>query len=124
MKGMNPKFYQHKINLKKDVVPVVQQRYRMNPNFAIQVKEELDKLCKVGFIYPIHQVTWLSPIVVVPKKNGKIKIYVDYKKLNAAIESNPFPLPFYDTILDSMAGHKIYTFIDGFSGYNQILMAP
>ena len=61
---------------------------------------------------------------MVPKKNGKIKICVDYRKLNAATESNPFPLPFCDTILDLVTGHEIYTFLDGFSGYNQILMAP
>ena len=118
MKGVNPKFCQHIINIKKDVVLVVQRRYRMNPNFAKQLKEELHKLFKVGFIYPIHQVTWLSPIVVVPKKNGKTKICVDYGKLNEATEAHPFPFPFCDTILDSVASHEIYTFLDGFSGYN------
>ena len=124
MKGVDPRFCQHKINLKKDVVPVVQRRYRMNPNFAKQVKEEIDKLLKVGFIYPVHQVTWLSPIVIVPKKNGKIRVYVDYRKLNAATLTDPFPLPFCDTLLDAVAGHEIYSFLDGFSGYNQVLMAP
>ena len=48
--GIDPKFYQHKINLKQDAVPVRQQRYRMNPNYAQRVKEELDRLLKVEFI--------------------------------------------------------------------------
>jgi len=64
-------------------------------------------------------VTWLSPIVVVPKKNGKIKVCVDYKKLNATTIIDPFPLPFYDTLLDGVLGHEIYSFLNGFSGgYN------
>lgn len=92
-KGVDPQFCMHRINLKKDV-PVIFQRYRMNPNYAKHVKEELDKLLKVGFIYPLEAVTWLSPIVIVPKKNGKLRICVDYKKLNAATETDPFPLPF------------------------------
>ena len=62
--------------------------------------------------------------MVVPKKNGKIKVCVDYRKLNAATITDPFPLPFYDTLLDAVAGHEIYSFLDGFSGYDQVLMAP
>ena len=62
-------FYQHKNRLQDDVVPVRQQRYRMNPNYATHVKEQIDKLVKIGFIRLVKQATWLSPIVVVPKKN-------------------------------------------------------
>lgn len=96
----------------------------MNPNYAKAVKEELDKLLRVGFIYPVEKVSWLSPIVVVPKKNGKLRICVDYRKLNAVTETDPFPLPFQDTLLDAVAGHQMYSFLDGLSGYNQILMSP
>ena len=123
LKGMDPAVYKHKINLQEDAVPVIQQRYRMNPNYAKQVKEELDKLLNVGFIVPIDQAEWLSPIVVVPKKSGKIRVCVDYRKLNAATITDPFPLPFVDSILDDVAGHEMYSFLDGFSGYNQIRMA-
>ena len=48
---------------------------------------------------------------------------MDYKKLNAATISDPFPLPFTDALLDVVAGHEMYSFLDGFSGYNQVLMA-
>ena len=48
----------------------------MNPNYAAKVKEEIDKLLRVGFIQPVRQATWLSPIVVVPKKNDKIQVCV------------------------------------------------
>lgn len=79
---------------------------------------------KVGFIYPLEAVTWLSRIVIITKKNGKLRICVDYRKLNATTKTDPFPLPFQDTLLDAIAGHQMYSFLDGFSGYNQILMHP
>ena len=60
----------------------------------------------------------LSPIVVIPKKNGKIRVYVDYRKLNAATVTDGFPLPFTDSVLDTVAGHECYSFLDGFNGYN------
>ena len=124
MKGVDPRFYQHWITLKDDATPIRQHRYRMNPNYAAKVKEEIDKLLKVGFIYPIDKATWLSPIVIVPKKNKKLRVCVDYRKLNAATVFDPFPLPFTNSLLDAVAGHEMYSFLDGFSGYNQVLMAP
>ena len=71
MKGLDPKFYQHQINLATDAKPVQQRRYRMNPNYAARVKEEINKLLKIGFIRLVKKETWFSPIVVFPKKNGK-----------------------------------------------------
>jgi hypothetical protein len=123
MKGLNSEFYHHKINLAKDAIPIQQRRYRLNPNYAAKVKEEIDKLLRVGFIRPIKRATWLSPIVVVPKKNGKLRVCMDYRKLNAATIIDAFPLPFTDGVLDTVAGHEMYSFLDGFSGYNQIRMA-
>jgi len=57
---------------------------------------------------------------VVPKKNGKWRIYVDYRELNKANKKDHFPLPFIDQVLDSLAGKKFFSFLDGFSGYNKI----
>ena len=122
MKGLDPQYYQHQIHLLPDTRPVQQRRYRMNPNYAAKVKEEMDKLLCVGFIRPVKCATWLSPIVVVPKKNGKIRVCVDYRKLNAATVTDGFPLPFTDSVLDTVAGHECYNFLDGFSSYNQIRM--
>ena len=62
--------------------------------------------------------------MVVPKKNGKIRVCVDYRKLNVAIVTDVFPLPFMDRVLDAVFGHEVYSFLDGFSGYNQIRMRP
>ena len=79
MKGLEPQFHQHKINLSPHTIPVKQRWYRLNPNYAAKVKEEIDKLLRVGFIRPVKRKTWLSPIVVVPKKNGKLRVCVDYR---------------------------------------------
>ena len=96
----------------------------MNPKYALKAKEEIDKLLRVGFIRPVKQATWLSLILVVPKKNGKIKVCVDYQKLNVATITDGFPLPFTDGILDVVVGHEMYNFLDEFSVYNQIRMHP
>ena len=73
------------------------------------MKDELDKLLSVGFIIPVDKVEWLSPILVVPKKLGKLQVFVDYRKLNAATILDLFPLPFIDSVLDDVAGHEIYS---------------
>lgn len=125
MKGLDPKFYQHRIYSRRlDAILSQQQRYHMNPHVAKQVKEELDRLLKVGFIAPIENWDWISPMVIVPKKNKKMRICVDYRKLNATTVPNPFLLPYMDSILDEVAGHAMYSFLDGFTGYNQVCMAP
>ena len=124
MKGLDPKFYQHKINLATDAKPLQQRHYHMNPNYVACVKEEIDKLLKAGFIQPVKQATWLSSVMVVPKKNRKIRICINYRKLNAVTITAAFPLPFTDNVLDAVAGHDMYSFLDGFSGYNQVRMHP
>ena len=69
MKGLDPQYYQHQIQLHKDARPIQQRRYQMNhPNYMARVKG-LDKLLSVGFIRPVKRVTWFNPIVDVPKKN-------------------------------------------------------
>ena len=90
------------------------------------VKEELQKLLQVGFIYTIFDSQWVSPLVVVPKKNGKWRICIDYRELDKATLKDHFslpfidhfPLPFIDQVLDSLAGKKFLSFLDVFSGYN------
>jgi len=77
----------------------------------------------VEFIQSIEKVTWLSPIVIVPKKNGKLKIYIDFKKLNVATKKDPYSLPFIDEVLNTVARCETYSFLDGYSRYHQISIA-
>ena len=91
MCGLDPKLYHHQIHLNKDAKPVAQRCNYMNPNYALKVKEEINKLLRVGFIQPMMQATWLSLIVVVTKKNMKIRVCVNYKKLNTTTVTYAFP---------------------------------
>ena len=63
---------------------------------------------------------WVSLMVLVKKKNGKLRVCVDYWKLNACIQRNHLPLPFITLLLEEVGGHARYTFMDGYAGYNQI----
>uniref|UniRef100_A0A2N9FDC7 Reverse transcriptase domain-containing protein n=1 Tax=Fagus sylvatica TaxID=28930 RepID=A0A2N9FDC7_FAGSY len=72
---------------------------------------------------PVHP-RWLSNIVPMKKKNGQIRCCVDFRNLNKACPKDEFPLPNMDLLIDSAAGHAMFSFMDGFSGYNQILMSP
>ena len=84
------------------------------------MKEEIQKLLEARFIYPISDSEWVSPLIIVPKKNGKWRVCVDYRELNKATQKDHFPLPFIDQVLDTLSGKKFFSFLDGFSGYNQI----
>jgi putative transposase len=58
-----------------------------------------------------------------PKKNGKFKVCVDFKKFNATITKDLYPLPFIDEIINTIVRHEVYTFMEGFYGYHQISLA-
>ena len=121
--GIPAEIAEHRIVLEEDARPIWQRQHRLNQKYSLMVKEELDKLLRVGFIYVVSYSEWVSPIVMVPKNNGKIRIYQDYRKLNAVKKKDYFPLPFTDSILDAVAGHESYSFLDGFSSYNQVKIA-
>lgn len=78
----------------------------------------------VGFICPICDSEWVSPLVLIQKKNGTSRICVYYRELSKAIKNDHFPLPFIDEVLYGLAGKKFFSFLDGFSGYNQIQIGP
>ena len=95
-------------------------------NLALRhiVKEDVQKLLDANFIYPISDNQWVSPLVLVPKKDGRWRICIDYRELNKATLKDYFPLPFIDQVLDTLAGKKYFSFLDGFSRYNQIRITP
>jgi hypothetical protein len=78
-----------------NVQPIKQKQHKWNPNCALKVRKDLNKLLDTIFIYLIETTQWLSLLVIVPKKNGKLHICVDYWKLNAQTKKDPFPLPFW-----------------------------
>jgi len=97
-------------------IPLAHQaRYTLNPNYATTVKQYIDKLLTTGFIEFVEEATWLSPIVVIPKKNGKLKICIDFKKLNATTKKDPYPFPFTYEMLNTIARYEAYSYLDGYS---------
>jgi hypothetical protein len=123
LRGIPPHLTQHQIELDTNIPASHQTRYRMNLNYIVIVKQDLDKLLAIGFIVPMEEATWLYPIVVVLKKNGKLQICMDFQKLNVVTKKDPYPLPFMEEVLDMVAGHEVYSFLDGFSSYHQIMIA-
>eukprot|EP00253_Pinus_taeda_P023091 PITA_23091 len=124
MRGIDPKTCIHQIYIEENNRPIRKPQRRMNPNLREIVKEELQNLLNVNFIYPISDSRWVSPLVIVPKKNGKFRVCIDYRELNKATLKDHFPLPFIDQVLDTLERKKYFSFLDGFSGYNKIQVAP
>ena len=114
---------------------------QLNPIMKEVVKKEVLKLLDVGVIYPIVDSKWVSPTQVVPKKSGVTvvanehneliptrvttgwRVCIDYRKLNAGTRKDHFPLPSMNQMLERVAKHEYYYFLDGYSGYNQIEIA-
>ncbi|XP_070018316.1 uncharacterized protein [Nicotiana sylvestris] len=142
IKRISPAYYMHKILLEEGHKPSKEHQRRLNPNMKELVKKEVIKWLDAGIIFPISDSSWVSPVQCVPKKGGMTvvknnnnelistrtvtgwRICMDYRKLNLAIQKNHFPLPFIDQMLDRLAGRSHFCFLDGYSGYNQISIAP
>ena len=142
LKGISPSICMHKILLEETSKPSVEHQRRPNPVMKEVVRKEVLKLMNAGFIYAISDSPWVSPVHVVPKKGGFTvirnekndliptrtvtgwRVCIDYRKLNTATRKDHFPLPFIDQMLDRLAGHPHFCFLDGYSGYNQIAIAP
>jgi len=118
MRGIDPKNCIHHIYIKQSARLVRQPQQRMNPSLKEIFKKEFQKLLNVNFMYLISNSQWVSPLVIIPKKNGKWRVCIDYKELNKATLKHLFPLPFIYQVLDTLAGKKNFSFLDGFSGYN------
>jgi hypothetical protein len=81
-------------------------------------------LLAARFIQSIKEITWLSPVKVVPKKNGKLRICINFKKLNAATKKDPYSLPFTYEVLNTITRYEAYSFLNRYSRYHQISIAP
>jgi hypothetical protein len=90
----------------------------------MEIKVEVEKLLKYGFMYLVPLTEWVSTIISVAKKHGTIHICVDYRDLNKACPEYSYPTPFIDQIIDNCVRSIILSFMDGFSGYNQIDILP
>ena len=72
----------------------------------------------------MHRAEQIANVVPVPKKDGKVRMCVDFRDLNKACPKDDFPLPHIDVLVDNIVGNALMSFMDGSSRYNQIKMAP
>ena len=124
MPGLDPEIVQHQLPLKPECYLIKQRLRRMKPEVLLNIKEEVEKQFNAGFLAVVQYPQWVANVVLVPKKDENIRMCVDYRDLNRASPKDDFPLPHIDTLVDNTATSSLYSFIDGFSGYNQIKMAP
>ncbi|CAN6691797.1 unnamed protein product [Malus baccata var. baccata] len=141
IKGINPATCMHRILLEEGAKPTREAQRRLNPLMMEVVKKEFIKLFDVGIIYHISDSKWVSLIQVVPKRSGVTvvkneaselvptrvqnswRVCTDYRKINSTTRKDHFLVPFIDQMLERLAGHSHYCFLDGYSGYNQIAVA-
>jgi hypothetical protein len=124
MPGIDPSIVVHEIKTHPDAKPVRQKLRPVHPKKFAAIKAEVEKLLRSSFIYPVPLTEWVSNLVSVAKKQGTIHVCVDYRDLNKACPKENYPTPFIDQIIDNCAGSVILSFMDGFSGYNQIEILP
>ncbi|CAN6679406.1 unnamed protein product [Malus baccata var. baccata] len=142
IKGINPTTCMHRILLEEGSKTSREAQRRLNPPMMEVMKKEVIKLLDCGVIYPMSDSKWVSPVQCVPKKSGVTvvanaenelvpqriqtgwRVCIDYRKLNAATRKDHFPLPFIDQMLERLVGYAFYCFLDGYSGYNQIVITP
>jgi hypothetical protein len=142
LKGISPAFCTHHIPMEDQCKPVVYHQRRLPHAMREVVKKEVIKLLDAGIIYTVLHSEWVSPVHCVPKKGGLTvvnneknelipqrtvtgwRMCTDYRKLNEATKKDHFPLPFIDEMLERLASHAYFCFLDGYSGFMQIPIHP
>ena len=121
MSGVPRELVEHALNLDPSARPVRQPLRRFAELKRKAIASELHRLEEAKFIKEIKKSTWVANPVLVPKKNTSVlRMCVDFTALNKYCPKDHFPLPRIDQIIDSTAGYERLSFLDAYSGYNQI----
>ena len=124
LKTFDTQIIQHVIPMKPQSKPFQQKLRKMHPALELAVKKELNKLLTARIIFPVHHTQWVDNLVPVRKKNGDIRLCVDFCNLNRSSEKDNYPVPPMEKILQKVSGAQMLSLLDGFSGYNQVLVSP
>ena len=122
MLGVHPNVMSHKLAIFREARPIAQKKRKMREERRRAVEEEVRKLEGAGFIREIKYTTWLTNVVMVKKTSEKWRMCTDFTDLNKACLKDAYPLPSIDRLVDGALGHNFLSFLDAYSGYNQILM--
>src|SRR4051812_28664968 len=118
MPCLDPKVVMHHLNIKADANPVKQSQRHFRSVIMDAIKLEVRKLTDSRFIREEQHPNWVANIVPVTKKNGSIRICIDFRNLNDACPKDEFPLPVTDIMVDNTAGYEWMSFMEGLFGYN------
>ncbi|KAL2503713.1 Reverse transcriptase domain-containing protein [Abeliophyllum distichum] len=124
MVGIHPKISCYHLNIDPKFPSYRQKRRPLNPEKYEALKEEVGKLLQSNIIRETQYPKWVSNPVLVKKLNGKMRTCIDFSNLNQACPKDSFPLPRIDQLMDATSGHELLSFMDAYSGYNQISMYP
>ena len=118
MPGLDPGLVVHTLNADLEAKLVAQPARVFHIEIEGQIVKEVQKLLAAGFIKLIQHPRWLSNIVPVKKKNRQTRCCVDFRNLNRACSKDEFSLLNMDLLIDYAVGSTMFSFMDGFSGYN------
>ena len=96
--------------------PYQQGARHCNPKVLPDIKAEITRLIEAKFIWQCRYVEWISNVVPVYKKDGKLHVCIDFRDLNKATPMDGYPMPVPDMLVDAIVGHKIVSFMDGNAG--------
>ena len=122
MLGIDPSVMMHRLNVSPSFPPIRQKKRVFTPERDRAIVEEVRKLQEASFIREVYYSDWLANVVMVMKASGKWRMCVNFTNLNKACPKDSYPLPRVDVLVDSTARHQLLSFMDAFSGYNQIRM--
>jgi len=114
---------EHAIVTPADAVPIRAQPYRTGPFKRQIIADQINRTLKLKVIEPSHS-AWASPVVIVPKKNGKARFCVDCRRLNIITKKDAYPLPRMEDCLDSLGDARVFTSLDCKAGYYQVPLRP
>ena len=118
--GMPPdRELKFEIDLVPGTAPLYKKYYRMPSSELVELKKQLDELLQKGYIRPSSS-PWGSPAIFVDKKDGSLRMCVDYRQLNEVTIKNKYPLPRIDDLFDQLSGAKVFSKIDLRTGYHQL----
>jgi hypothetical protein len=124
MPGLDRSIVEHRLPIKPGFRPYKQPPRKIYKDEVLaDAKKEVERLIDANFIRPCRYVKWISNIVPVYKKYGKMRVCIDFRDLNRATPMDGYPMPVADLLVDAAAVHKVISFMDGNAGYNQICMA-
>ncbi|KAI5337466.1 hypothetical protein L3X38_016737 [Prunus dulcis] len=124
MPGITPDVISHKLAISPAYKPVRQKRRSYDAERYEAMRTEVEKVQTIGFIREATYPVWLANFVMVRKSTGGWRMCQDYTDLNKACPKDSFLLPRIDQLVDATAGHELLSFMDAYSGYNQIFMHP